>query len=142
MDVSGNVNVSGTITTNNVAIGTVVSGSWLAPTYASSTCQACFSLTVSQGTWFIFGSVIFNAASAGAYVYSSVGPSAANIYQSGMAGYNRTLMNVVAGQYVSIASQNVIVCSTTTTLYLVGMANSTTGAWANDGNGFQAVKIC
>ena len=142
LDVSGGVNVSGAapICTNGVSIGTIITGTWLSPSYsAANTGYACYSVYVSPGTWLIYGNVIFNYSGSGTgNIYCCVGPSSTIINQG-----IRSCMTISGSQYITLYAQYTYTCTTSTTYYVVGYSAFASGMGLNlDYSGMQAVKLC
>ena len=134
LDVSGDVNVSGGINTNGVAIGTRITGTWLNPTFSSGGNQNLFSLSISAGTWIVTGSVYLFTGSTGRFItYINDG---GNLTQD-------EVYSSLTGLSITCQSTVVLYTASTKTIYFTGYSTcGGTNAWSNTGKGFYAVKIC
>ena len=137
LDVRGSVNVNGAtpFLTNGVAVGTIIYGTWLGPTFATLTHQALWSISLSPGTWVITGGINVTSNSQG-IVYFGIGTSNTTVNQG-----NR--VNGPTGN-LELALQSTLFVSITSTTTYYGVGYSTaTGNWDKEAYTiFQAMKIC
>ena len=134
LDVSGSVNATA-ILTNSVALGSIVYGTWLNPTYVGYSSVNCYYLSVSSGTWLFTGSVYFTSSSNNG-VYVAIGPTSAMINQNNSRRYTPALN----GNNYNLSSTFIGNYTTATTIYFVCFGDGT-GTVGNNNCEFQAVKI-
>ena len=122
------------ICTNGIAIGTIIAGSWLNPTFAASTTQVLYTLSISPGTWILKGSIYLFSGGSGRFITW--------LKINGTAYTQDEIWSPGTGASITCQSTAFTSVSSTTTCTFEAMAIcGGTNSWSSDSKGFFAVKI-